>query len=72
MKGRFIDYRGNSLAASQDIRKRLKLANSGQTINIVCKEEQVIKLLREITYYDGVIVNRDTTDKGVFITIRKA
>ena len=72
MKERFIDYRNNKLGAARDIRKRLKMANTGHTINIICKEEQVIKLLREITFYDGVIVNRDTTDKGVYLTIRKA
>lgn len=71
MKERLIDYRANSLGAARDIRKRLQMAKPGDTINIICNEKQVIKLLREITDYNGIIVDRNKTDKDVYIVIRK-
>jgi hypothetical protein len=71
MKNKVIDYRVNILAATRDIRARLKMARSGQTISFVCKEEQVVKLLREITFQDGTIISRTTSDEGVHITVRK-
>jgi len=66
-----IDYRDNTPMAARDIRTRLKMARTGHTINLICNEEQVIRLLREITYNDGVIISRDTTEEGVFLKIRK-
>ena len=66
-----IDYRGDTLKATRDIRTRLKTARAGRTFAIVCSEDQVIRLLREITYNDGMIVNRASSDEGVFITVRK-
>jgi hypothetical protein len=47
------------------------MAGIGHTINFVCNEDQVIRLLREITYNDAVIINQETTAEGVFITLRK-
>ena len=47
------------------------MARTGQIINFICGEEQVIRLLREITYNDGVITRQEKTHEGVHITIRK-
>lgn len=71
MKDKVIDYRGNTLAATRDIRTRLRMARSGQTISFVCREEQVVRLLREITFQDGTIISRTTSDEGAYITVRK-
>lgn len=71
MKNNLIDYRGNTQGAIRDIRSRLKRAGVGYTFNIACSDDQIIRLLREITDYDAVIISRDTTDEGIFITIRK-
>jgi hypothetical protein len=71
MKDKVIDYRANILAATRDIRARLRMARSGQTISFVCKEEQVVRLLREITFQDGTIISRATSDEGIHITVRK-
>lgn len=72
MKDTVIDYRADTLAATRDIRTRLKTARSGQTISFICQEEQVVRLLREITFQDGTIISRTASDEGVFITVRKA
>jgi len=71
MKDNFIDYRDNSLGATRDIRARLKTARSGHTLSFVCNEEQVVRLLREITFQDSTIISRTTSEEGVFITVRK-
>ena len=71
MKDNFIDYRGNTSGAPRDVRTRLKNARAGHTFNFICNEDQIFRLLREITYHDGMIVNKDTTDEGVLLTIRK-
>jgi TusA-related sulfurtransferase len=71
MKDYCIDYRGDTRRAARDLRARLRIAGSGQVINFVCNDEQVIRLLREITFNDGVITKQETTEKGVSITIRK-
>jgi len=71
MKNKVIDYRVNTLAATRDIRARLKMAMSGQTISFVCSEEQVVRLLREITFQEGTIISRTTSDEGAYITVRK-
>jgi hypothetical protein len=68
---KFIDYRSNDLGAARDIRNRLRTARSGQTFKFVCTEDQVVKLLREITFQDGMIISRSTNAAGVFITVRK-
>lgn len=47
------------------------MAGPNQIISIVCNEAQVIRLLREITYNDGVITHQETTAEGVYLTIRK-
>lgn len=69
---KLIDYRSNDLRAARDIRNRLRAARSGQTINFICTEEQVVKLLREITFQDGMIISRSTNKEGVIITVRKS
>lgn len=69
---KLIDYRSNDLRAARDIRNRLRTARSGQTINFICTEEQVVKLLREITFQDGIIISRSTNKEGVIITVRKS
>jgi len=66
-----IDYRGNTPRAARDIRTRLKMAGPGHVINIICNEEQLIRLLREITYNDGVITAKEIIEQGVHLTIRK-
>jgi hypothetical protein len=71
MKDSFIDYRDNTLGATRDIRARLKMAKAGQTVSFVCNEEQVVRLLREITFQDSTIISRTTSEEGVFITVRK-
>ena len=71
MEDSFIDYRGNTLGAARDIRKRLKMAKAGHTINVVCTEDQTIRILREITFHDGIVISEETTEDGVFIAIRK-
>ena len=71
MKDTVIDYRADTLAATRDIRARLKMAGSGQTISFVCKDEQVVRLLREVTFQDGTIISRTVNDEGVLITVRK-
>jgi hypothetical protein len=71
MKDKYTDYRGNTLGASRDIRARLKMAKSGQTICFICNDDQVLRLLREITFQEGTIISRKTGDEGVFITVRK-
>ena len=71
MKNKVIDYRVNTLAATRDIRARLKMAKSGQTISFVCSEEQVVRLLREITFQEGTIISRTSSDEGAYITVRK-
>ena len=71
MKNKVIDYIVNTLAATGDIRARLKMAKSGQTISFVCSEEQVVRLLREITFQEGTIISRTTSDEGAYITVRK-
>jgi hypothetical protein len=47
------------------------MARAGQIINLLCNEEQLIRLLREITYNDGVIIRQENRKDGVYITIRK-
>jgi hypothetical protein len=69
---KLIDYRSNDLGAARDIRNRLRAARSGQKINLICTEEQVVKLLREITFQDGMIISRSTNKEGVIITVRKS
>jgi hypothetical protein len=71
MKDNFIDYRDNTLGATRDIRARLNKARSGHTLSFVCNEEQVVRLLREITFQDSTIISRTTSEEGVFITVRK-
>ncbi|MBW2471412.1 MAG: hypothetical protein JRE18_04980 [Deltaproteobacteria bacterium] len=71
MTDKFIDYRNDTLGGTRDIRVRLKMASSGKTISFVCREDQVVKLLREITFQDGTIISRTSTEEGVFITVRK-
>jgi len=71
MNDKLIDYRDNDLVAGRDIRARLKKAGSGQTISFVCSEDQVVKLLREITFQDGKIISRSENEEGIFITVRK-
>lgn len=71
MKNKVIDYRVNTLAATRDIRALLKMARSGQTISFVCREEQVVRLLREITFQGGTIISRTASDEGAYITVRK-
>lgn len=66
-----IDYRNDTLGAVRDIRKRLKMARAGHVISFVCNDAQIIRLLREITYSEGVIIHQETTADGVYITIRK-
>jgi hypothetical protein len=70
-KDHLIDYRGNDLGATRDIRNRLRAAQSGQTINFICSEEQVVKLLREITFQEAMIISRIANQEGVHITVRK-
>jgi len=71
MKDKVIDYRVNTLAATRDIRARLRMAKSGQAISFVCREEQVVRLLREITFLGGTIISETTSDEGAYITVRK-
>jgi hypothetical protein len=47
------------------------MTRAGHVINFVCNDEQIIRLLREITYNDGVITHQETTAEGVYVTIRK-
>ncbi len=47
------------------------MARAGHVINFVCNDAQIIRLLREITYSEGVIIHQETTAEGVYITIRK-
>lgn len=72
MKDNLIDYRNNPLGAGRDIRARLRAAAPGQHLSFVCSEDQVVKLLREITFQDSTIISRTTKEEGVFITVRKA
>jgi len=71
MKDKILDYRANTLEATRDIRARLRRAESGHTISFICSEEQVVRLLREITFQDGTIISRTARDEGVSITVRK-
>jgi hypothetical protein len=48
------------------------MARAGQIIRLICSEDQVIRLLREITYSDGVIIHKENGDEGVLITVRKS
>ena len=70
-KEKLIDYRSNDLEATRGIRNRLRAASSGQIFSFICTEEQVVKLLREITFQDGMIISRTTNEKGVLMTVRK-
>ena len=47
------------------------MAGLGRFISFVCREDQVAGLLREIAYYDGVIIRKETTAEGILITTRK-
>jgi hypothetical protein len=48
------------------------MTRPGHSINIACSEEQLIRLLREITYNDGVITGKKITPEGIYLTIRKS
>ena len=72
MEEYFFDYRDDTLEATRDIRTRLKVAKSGQSINFVCKEDQIFKFLREITFNNAVITSQETTEEGVFIILQKS
>ena len=71
MEEHWIDYRGDTRKATRDLRARLGMANSGHRINFICNDEQLIRLLREITFNDGLIAKQERTEEGVYITIRK-
>ena len=71
MKNHFLDYRNRTPEAVRDIRSRLKKARSGQTVSFICNEDQVVKLLREITFHDSAIISRTTEDDKICITVRK-
>lgn len=47
------------------------MAGSGQTISFICDEDQIVRLLREITFHDGTIISRTTEDSTLCITVRK-
>jgi len=47
------------------------MAKVGQVINFICSEEQAIRLLREITYNDGLVIRKESSAEGLRITVRK-
>ena len=47
------------------------MAKVGQTISFICEENQVSRILRVITYNDGVITDRVAKEDGVFMTVCK-
>lgn len=59
------------MRAVKELRKLLKQARTGHVLNIVCDESQMIRILREITDYEGIIIAQETRPDGAYITVKK-